>query len=104
ERCVTVRAGGVMRAARWQCAFLFAIAACQVNATSAVQVDASSAVQVDPISAVESSLKSGAGGDCRPILTKRCVASNCGHSCTDDARAQLPPGHLFHTFECPVHT
>jgi hypothetical protein len=78
-----------MRSARWECALVAcAIAACQVDATSTVKVDASISVQRSELS----------GGDCRPILTKRCEATNCGHRCNNDM--QIPPGHLVHTFDC----
>src|SRR5262249_1503383 len=83
-----------MRAVPWECAFAaFAIAACQINATSAVEVDASSSVERSALSV-----------DCRPILIQHCVASRCGHDCGAEAREQMPPGHLFYLFDCSVAT
>jgi hypothetical protein len=78
-----------MRAARWKCAVvLCAIAACQVDATS-VHPDATTSVQADEVEIA---------GECRPILTRRCVATNCGHFCSDDV--QVPAGHLINSFGC----
>jgi hypothetical protein len=74
-------------AARWEAFVVFAIAACQVNTTSAVQVDASSSVH-----------QSGLTVDCRPRLTTRCAATDCGHICNDDM--QIPTGHLVFAFNC----
>src|SRR5262245_40380112 len=71
-----------MRGARWQCALVACvIAACGVDPNESFQ-------------------RSALSGECRPILTQRCAATNCGHFCSDDARAQTPSGHLINSFSC----
>lgn len=71
-----------MRGARWQCALVACvIAACGVDPNESFQ-------------------RSAVTNECSPKLLQRCGATDCGHFCSDDARAATPPGHLISSLTC----